>query len=53
MMMMALFGAVFLWMAFAMSTPEARRAARARQHPWDKIAGALALALALAMILGA
>lgn len=47
--MMLLFGAVFLWMAFAMSSKEDIAAARARQHPWDKIIGAIGLLLLLAM----
>ena len=49
MMMLCLFGAVFLWMCFTLSNPESRAAARARHHPYDKIAGALAAGLLISL----
>ena len=48
MLALLLLGAL-VGMSFAMTTKEQRAAANARFHPWDKIAAALALILAIAM----
>lgn len=45
------FGAVFLWICFTTSSREDIAAARRRQHPYDKIAGAVALLIVLSFIL--